>query len=78
VSTKIVAFERVRFAELRLKMGDQKCIRIRRKSLIGHPEAMSWDMMYFKLYKSQIPVVEQALEIATRRVQTNPAATAWR
>jgi hypothetical protein len=61
-----MAVEKVRFAEIRLKMGDQKCIRSRRKSLIGHPEAMSSYMMYFKLYKGQIPVIEQALEIAAR------------
>ncbi len=30
------------------------------------PDAEPWDLMYFKLYKSQIPVVEQALEVAAR------------
>jgi hypothetical protein len=34
-----VAVEKVRFSENRLKMGDQKCIPGRRKSLIGHPSA---------------------------------------
>ena len=34
-----VAVEKVRFPEIRLKMGDQKCICGRRKSFIGHPSA---------------------------------------
>ncbi len=33
---------------------------------LNGPDSEPWDMMYFKLYKSQIPVVEQALEIAGR------------
>jgi hypothetical protein len=33
---------------------------------LNGPDSEPWDMMYFKLYKSQIPVVEQALEIAAR------------
>ena len=33
---------------------------------LNGPDAEPWDMMYFKLYKSQIPVIEQALEIAAR------------
>jgi hypothetical protein len=46
---------------------------------LNGPDSESWDMMYFKLYKSQIPVVEQALGIAARMLgQINPAATAWR
>jgi hypothetical protein len=34
-----VAVEKVGFAEIRLKMGDQKCIRSRRESFIGLPRA---------------------------------------
>jgi hypothetical protein len=33
---------------------------------LNGPDAEPWDMMYFKLYKSQIPVIEQALETAAR------------
>ena len=33
---------------------------------LNGPDSEPWDMMYFKLYKSQIPVVEQAGEIASR------------
>jgi hypothetical protein len=33
---------------------------------LNGPDSEPWDMMYFKLYKSQVPVVEQALEIAAR------------
>ena len=33
---------------------------------LNGPDSEPWDMMYFKLYKSQIPVVEQVLEIAAR------------
>jgi hypothetical protein len=33
---------------------------------LNGPDSEPWDMIYFKLYKSQIPVVEQALEIAAR------------
>ena len=34
-----VGVEKVRFPENRLQMGDQKCIRGRRRSFIGHPSA---------------------------------------
>ncbi len=33
---------------------------------LNGPDAEPWDMIYFKVYKSQIPVVEQALETAAR------------
>jgi len=33
---------------------------------LNGPDAEPWDMMYFKLYKSQIPVIEQAMETAAR------------
>jgi len=33
---------------------------------LNGPEAEPWDMIYFKLYKSQIPVIEQAVETAAR------------
>ncbi len=33
---------------------------------LNGPDSEPWDMIYFKLYKSQIPVVEQALETAAR------------
>jgi hypothetical protein len=33
------------------------------KELTGH-DSESWEIMYFKLYKSQIPVIEQAIETA--------------
>jgi len=35
------------------------------KELTGS-EAEPWEIVYFKLYKSQIPVMEQALEMAAR------------
>jgi hypothetical protein len=33
---------------------------------LNGPEAEPWDLVYFKLYKSQIPVIEQALDVAAR------------
>ncbi len=33
---------------------------------LNGPDAEPWDLMYVKLYKTQIPVVEQALEVAAR------------
>lgn len=33
---------------------------------LNGPNAEPWDLIYFKLYKSQVPVVEQALEVAAR------------
>lgn len=33
---------------------------------LNGPGAEPWDLIYFKLYKSQIPVIEQALETAAR------------
>ena len=33
------------------------------KELTGR-ETESWEIIYFKLYKSQIPVIEQAIETA--------------
>lgn len=35
-----------------------------KKELTGK-ETESWEIIYFKFYKSQIPVIEQALETAT-------------
>ena len=34
--------------------------------VLNGPDAEPWDLIYFKLYKSQIPVIEQALETAAR------------
>jgi hypothetical protein len=37
------------------------------------------ELVYFKVYKSQIPVIEQAIETAAQMLeQTNHAAIAWR
>jgi hypothetical protein len=33
---------------------------------IHGPQAEPWDMIYFKLYKSQVPVIEQAIDTAAR------------
>jgi hypothetical protein len=33
---------------------------------LNGPDAEPWDLIYFKLYRSQIPVIEQALEVAAR------------
>jgi hypothetical protein len=33
---------------------------------INGPQAEPWDMIYFKLYKSQVPVIEQAIDTAAR------------
>jgi hypothetical protein len=33
---------------------------------LNGPDAEPWEIIYFKLYKSQIPVIEEALEIAAR------------
>jgi hypothetical protein len=33
---------------------------------INGPEAEPWEIIYFKLYKSQTPLIEQALETAAR------------
>jgi hypothetical protein len=40
------------------------------KELIGK-ETEPWEIIYFKLYKSQIPVVEQAIERATLMLGTD-------
>ena len=34
--------------------------------VLNGPDAEPWDLIYFKLYKSQVPVIEQALETAAR------------
>lgn len=34
--------------------------------VLNGPDAEPWDLIYFKLYKSQVPVIEQALEVAAR------------
>ena len=33
---------------------------------LNGPEAEPWEIIYFKLYKSQLPVIEQAMETAAR------------
>jgi hypothetical protein len=33
---------------------------------LNGPDAEPWDLIYFKLYKSQLPVIEQALDVAAR------------
>jgi hypothetical protein len=33
---------------------------------LNGPDAEPWEIIYFKLYKSQLPVIEQALETAAR------------
>jgi hypothetical protein len=38
---------------------------------LNGPDAEPWDLIYFKLYKSQIPVIEQALEVAARMLGTD-------
>ena len=40
------------------------------KHLTGH-ETEPWEMLYFKMYKSQLPVIEQALETAARMLGTD-------
>jgi hypothetical protein len=52
--------------------------RKRRRSLTRKEEELS-KLIYFKVYKSQIPVIEQAIETAARMLGTdNHAVTAWR
>jgi hypothetical protein len=42
-------------------------------------ETEAWKILYFKAYKSQLPVVEKALETAALMLGTdNPAGIAWR
>jgi hypothetical protein len=42
-------------------------------------EAESWEIIYFKLYKIQVPVVEKALETAGLMLGTDKLRiTAWR
>ncbi|MGB9404419.1 MAG: hypothetical protein WCA98_12835 [Candidatus Acidiferrales bacterium] len=40
------------------------------KHLTGQ-ETEPWEMLYFKMYKSQLPVIEQALETAARMLGTD-------
>jgi hypothetical protein len=40
-------------------------------------ETEPWEIVYFKLYKSQIPVIEQAIDTAALMLGS-PAATVWR
>ncbi|MGB8592653.1 MAG: hypothetical protein WCD40_14850, partial [Candidatus Acidiferrales bacterium] len=40
------------------------------KHLTGQ-ETEPWEMLYFKMYKSQLPVIEQALETAGRMLGTD-------
>jgi hypothetical protein len=40
------------------------------KELTGR-ETEPWDIIYFKLYKSQIPLIEQAIETAALMLGTN-------
>lgn len=47
--------------------------------MLNGPDAEPWDLIYFKIYKSQVPVIEQALETgAACSVPTARAATVWR
>jgi hypothetical protein len=42
-------------------------------------ESEPWEIIYFKLYKTQIPIIEQAIETATLMLgRTNLVATVWR
>jgi hypothetical protein len=42
-------------------------------------DTVPWEIVYFKLYKSQIPVIDRALETAALMLdRTNLGATAWR
>jgi hypothetical protein len=48
------------------------------KHLTGKDEE-PWEMLYFKVYKSQLAVIEQALETASLMLGgQNPAGIAWR
>jgi hypothetical protein len=48
------------------------------KELTGR-ETEPWEIVYLNLYKSQIPIIDQAIETAALMLeQTNLAATAWR
>jgi hypothetical protein len=48
------------------------------KELTGR-ETEPWEIIYFKLYKSQIPVIEQAIETAALMLErTNPVVIVWR
>ena len=48
------------------------------KELTGR-ESEPWEIIYFKLYKTQIPVVEQAIETAALMLGTDKSeATVWR
>ena len=41
--------------------------------MLNGPDAEPWDLIYFKLYKSQVPVIEQALETAARLLGSDRA-----
>jgi hypothetical protein len=42
-------------------------------------ETEPWEIIYFKLYHSQIPVIERAIETAALMLEaTDPEATVWR
>jgi len=42
-------------------------------------ESEPWGIIYFKLYKTKIPIIEQAIETATLMLgRTNLVATVWR
>jgi len=48
------------------------------KKLTGR-ESEPWEIIYFKLYKTHIPVIEQAIESAALMLGTDsPEATVWR
>ena len=48
------------------------------KELTGQ-ETEPWEIIYFKLYKSQIPVIEQAIETAALMLGTDKSeATVWK
>jgi len=41
------------------------------KELTGH-QTEPWEIIYFKLYKSQIPIIEQAIETAALMLGSEP------
>ena len=72
-----MAVEKVRFPEIRLKMGDQKCIRGRRKSFIGHPSARRFfgvisGREFFNTHKRFHSNPSPSICQANRRSKTSP------
>ena len=46
------------------------------KELTGR-ESEPWEIIYFKLYKTQIPIVEQAIETAALMLSTDKSRGDW-